>query len=67
MRLMVTPIAHLDPRTPFNIVHWEETMEGNGGNGGKHHPTLDFLAPSRRAPTEQRCQRRTLIENIEND
>jgi hypothetical protein len=37
-------------------------------NGGewrqwwKHHPTFDILAASRRAPTEQRCQRRTLVE-----
>jgi hypothetical protein len=38
------------------------------GSGGewrqrwKHHLAFDILAPSKRAPTEQRRQRRTLIE-----
>jgi hypothetical protein len=28
----------------------------------EHHPTFDILTPPRRAPTEQRRQRRTLVE-----
>ena len=30
----------------------------------KHHPALDFWAPSRRALTEQRRQRRILVEKL---
>jgi hypothetical protein len=28
----------------------------------EHHPAFDILTPSRRAPTKQRRQRRTLVE-----
>jgi hypothetical protein len=47
---------------------YHHPMSSTGSLGGewrqrwKHHPTFDILAPSRRAPTEQRCQSRTLVE-----
>jgi hypothetical protein len=44
---------------PFNAVHrdWRGMVAAV-----EHHPKFDILTPSRRAPTEQRRQRRTLVE-----
>jgi hypothetical protein len=46
---------------PSNAVHGE-SLGGEWRQRWKYHPTFDILAPSRRAPTEQRRQRRTLVE-----
>jgi hypothetical protein len=46
---------------------WAHVPPSNGGEWRqwwKHHPAFDILAPSRRAPTKQRRQRRTLVETL---
>jgi len=62
LKLMVTPTTLPGPHTTIQRRPWGENHGGEWRQRWKHHPTFDFLAPSRRAPTEQRRQRRTLVE-----
>ena len=63
LELMVTPPAHSGPCTTIQRRPRGGNLRGEWRQRWKHHPSFDFLASSRRAPREQRCQRRTLVES----